>query len=205
MACFWSFKHKSEESEEENVSKRITPLRLGQTALGLSSLYLFAAQLWSWSVVNQARAQFQQIGFESTRIRANPPIAFSFLRRVIAQDKRGNFMTANYSLFSGRPPKPIFKERVVNTSTEYALNTTEGQIFSWFANDYVLAEIQDGHLKLIDARYGLFQNPWWSPFQASASIQPDGTTTPLQIEQTRGNVAIVSELKTGWSLMIGNN
>ena len=156
-------------------------------------------------MVNQARAQFQQRDFEITRIRANPPIAFSFLRRVVAQNKRGDFMTANYSLFSGRPPKPIKKERVVNTSTEYALNTSEGRIFSWFADDYVLAEIKDGHLNLIDVRYGLFQNPWWSPFQASASIQPDGTTTPLQLKQTRGDVNIVSELKMGWSLMLGNN
>ena len=114
-------------------------------------------------------------------------------------------MTANYSLFSERPPKPIKKERTINTSTEYAMSTPEGKIFSWFADDFVLAEIEDGNLNLVDVRYGLFLNPWWSPFQASASIQPDGTTTPLQLKQSRGDVNIVSELKTGWSLMLGNN
>jgi hypothetical protein len=170
----------------------------------LSTAYLGFAHWVSFSAVTQARAQFTQIGFTPEAICASPIIGFSPVRRVVARDAEGRWMAANYSLLSSRPPKPELREVVESPLFSKALNTPEGQSFHWFTSDYVLPDIEDGELLLIDARYGLFEDMWWSPFVAAANILPDGTLGPLHLKIRRKKPDMRLEFRAGWSAMLGN-
>ena len=89
-------------------------------------------------------------------------------------------MVANYSYFSKRPPKPVLKRNQLLPEISYAMDSKEGQLFRWFADGFCYTYHRWKHSSsLIDGRYGLLSNLWWSPFQARAVIQPDGTTSPL--------------------------
>ena len=112
-------------------------------------------------------------------------------------------MVANYSYFSKRPPKPEIKKHILVPEISYALDSKEGKLFEWFADGFVIPIIEENNLRLIDGRYGLLSNHWWSPFQAHAVIQPDGTTSPLELVQVSAEVPLFKELSTGWNLVIG--
>jgi inner membrane protein len=178
--------------------------RFSQYALIFSVLYLGFCQLYSWHCLERATAQFRQIGFEPTKMRVKPPILFSTIRRVIAVNVQGDFMVANYSYFSKRPPKPVMKQNKIMPEISYAMDSKEGQLFHWFADGFVIPIVDGNNLHLIDGRYGMLSNLWWSPFQARAVIQPDGTTSPLQLVQVSTEIPVFTELTAGWNLFVGN-
>lgn len=178
--------------------------RFAQYALLFTTTYLGLCQIYSWHCLDRAAAQFRQIGFEPQKMRVKPPIIFSTIRRVIAINDQGDFMVANYSYFSKRPPKPVLKRNQLLPEISYAMDSKEGQLFHWFSDGFVIPVIDGNNLSLIDGRYGLLSNLWWSPFQARAVIQPDGTTSPLELVQVSTELPLLTEISTGWNVFIGN-
>ena len=218
----WSMRATSrkENTPKKNLSKRQvrqTPIKLNegipstpryqkfaQYSLLFTTVYLVLCQIYSWHCLDRATAQFRQIGFEPQKMRVKPPIIFSTIRRVIAINDQGDFMVANYSYFSKRPPKPVLKRNLLLPEISYAMDSKEGQLFHWFTDGFVIPVIDGNNLSLIDGRYGLLSNLWWSPFQARAVIQPDGTTSPLELVQVSTEVPVLTEITAGWDVFVGN-
>ena len=112
--------------------------KFSQYALLFTTGYLGLCQIYSWHCLDRATAQFRQIGFEPQKMRVKPPIVFSTIRRVIAVNDQGDFMVANYSYFSKRPPKPVLKRNQLLPEISYAMDSKEGQLFRWFADGFVI-------------------------------------------------------------------
>ena len=219
IAFVWAIRSTSHASNHDVTNKRNTknkiiiqkqeqkpPLyqNIAQFALLYGACYLGISQIYSWHCLDRATAQFRQIGFEPQKMRVKPPILFSTIRRVIAIDAQGDVMVANYSFFSKRPPKPVVKPNSFIPEIAHAMESKEGKLFEWFADGFVIPIVEGNSLRLIDGRYGLLSDLWWSPFQVHAVIQPDGTTSPLQLVQVSTEIPLTLELSKGWNLFIGN-
>ena len=98
-------------------------------------------------------------------------------------------------IFPNAHPKPVLKRNQLLPEISYAMDSKEGQLFRWFADGFVIPIIDGNNLSLIDGRYGLLSNLWWSPFQARAVIQPDGTTSPLELVQVSTEIPISQKFR----------
>ncbi|MEC7986649.1 MAG: metal-dependent hydrolase [Myxococcota bacterium] len=180
------------------LSLRMEVPKLARSALFVSSAYLGLSHFISFSAIQYLQSRFVQYGFEKENIHVSPVLLFSPLRRVVAKDDQGNFITAMYSPFAKRPPSVHRAKSVSNAQVDTLLTSKDGATFLWFANHFVLVERQQSAYLFIDTRYGSFSKPWFSPFIAQASINADGSLGQLKLARRGREINIVDELKLGW-------
>ena len=180
------------------LSLRMEIPKLARSALAYGVLYLGLSHYLSFLAVQTMHSRFTQQGFSEENMHVSPVLLFSPLRRVIARNEQGDFITALYSPFAHRPPTTHRVQSVTNAQVDRLLKSKEGEIFSWFSNNFVLVERRQSEYLLIDARYGSFSKPWYSPFIAQATINTDGSLGKLHLVRRGREINILEELKLGW-------
>jgi inner membrane protein len=194
-AVFIAFSNKLSRQRSRQVS---------MFALGYSTLYLGICFLMSTSAETRAETQFKAEGFAASGIRVNTPIFLPFLRRVTARDANGNLVTTTVSMFSSQTGPVHHYERPEHPALNALFNSSEGQLFSWFSDGFEYILIEADHISILDARYGLFLNPWQSFFAATATLDTDGQPQKLQRSQRPKDVDYSAEYKAGFRRMLGD-
>jgi len=171
-------------------------------ALFLSTGYLGLCHLISAMAIPRAMTQFTEQGFEVEAVRASPPIGLPLLRRVVARSPEGDLAAVYISALSGSANQVHIHQNPKSAAATLLLQGQNGQIFSWFADGFVGIEIKEDTIRLFDARYGLYLQPWWSPFSAQALVH-NGQIGLLGLNPRDSSVDMSLELATGWRLMWG--
>lgn len=194
FAAFLSLQTKSNRRASRWVSR---------FALLISTVYIGVSYGYSMYIIQKAKSQFLQIGFTPRQIRAIPPIFFSPIRRAIAIDEKGNLMMATYSIFSSRPP--ISSQKIIEPDPliEQVLTSEQGERFFELTGNFVTVAKTKDEIRLLDARYGFFTNPWESSFSVTVPIQPSGKLGVLQIDDKKRYNSIDEEFHAGWQIMLG--
>jgi len=192
-ACYLSISRASNRSRARTIA---------QLALGISSLYLGLCHVISSICLSKAESLFTKQGFSVQSIRVNPPMFLPLLRRAVARNSQGDLITAPFSVISSEIPELYLQRRVSDPLITTVLNSNEGKIFQWFADDFIVVQNDGTSITLLDARYGLYQNPWWSPFSATATIT-EGEVSSLRRVGRPQNTDYKKELQLGWQVMWG--
>ena len=176
---------------------------IAQIALGLSTIYLGFCHAITSTALHRSRNIFIEQGFISKNIRVNPPMLLPFLRRVVARNEEGDIMVTSISITSSKT-HPIYKHnREDSTLLDTVLQSEQAQIFNWFTDGFTIATREETRLILTDARYGLFLDPWWSPFSAIAPIENSEQIGPLERSPRPSGANYGAEYQEGWRLMWG--
>ena len=174
---------------------------IAQLALGLSSMYLFFCHFISFICLHRAENLLEKQDFVIESIRVSPPIGLPFVRRVIARDQQGALRTTALSMLTSTPPIIHSYLPPTNPLIEQVLNQEEGKIFYWFSDGFVHITENNEKIQLTDARYGLFLDPWWSPFSASISVQDGEIQGTLQRNLRPKGTDYQAEFQAGWNIM----
>lgn len=172
--------------------------KVAQSSLLFTTLWLGFGYLLSQLAIHHATHLIQQHNFQPVAIRASPPIALPLLRRVVARDKNNHLVTVTFSPLLYKPSQLQHYTQPDLALLEKLLSSTEGEVFHWFADGYVGLTANKDVIRIFDARYGLYLQPWWSPFSASLDasntlqLVPRGERPPIDFSQ---------EINYGWSLM----
>jgi inner membrane protein len=174
-------------------------------ALALTTAYGLLGFTTSQRVLAKADAQLARDGFEPVKVRAMPTlfnnVAFRVAARDAAGDMRVGFTTASPDVPLRFTPVPAAAGDLV----ERVLRDERGQIFKWFADDYLKAEVQrsaDGVVVVLsDMRYGRIHDPARSFWTAQARFDADGRLLDVYRERRRPDVDMPSMLEAQWALV----
>jgi inner membrane protein len=194
ICCYFALSKKVLRNKSRSIS---------QLALGASSMYLLCCHLISYTCLARGEALFRSQGFQIEKIRSSPPLFFPLMRRIVAKDSKGNLITTSVSIVSENTSKIQHQKMPRSQIILDTLQTEEGRIFQWFADDFLLIKEQEKQLIFIDARYGMHNNPWWSPFSATIQLQNGQTIGELTRQSRDSNVDYSLEFRTGWNTMWG--
>jgi len=184
-------------------TNRALSKNIAQIALGMSTIYLGLCHVITGTALHRSKELFIERGFIIKTIRATPPIFLPFLRRVVARNEGGDIVVTSISVLSSET-HPIHKHTWEDsTLLSTILQSDQAQIFEWFTDGFIIAKLEDTQLILTDARYGLFLDPWWSPFSANAPIENSELTGPLERSPRPSGTNYGAEYREGWRLMWG--
>jgi inner membrane protein len=180
--------------------------KVARLALLGSTVYLGAGHLLSYQAEMTARASLESNGVHILHVRTPPPAFFSGLRRLVAVDTSGTVWAANLSVWFPHELDWVQITGEQDPQIEAVLASEEGQIFSWFADGYALAERVDAHTVVIrDHRYGMFLDLSWTPFRLQAELDSDGQVQTVELQQDADGLDLGAELSEGLRQMWGSN
>jgi inner membrane protein len=178
--------------------------RVARLALAGSSVYLASAHLLSAQARWTGEASLEALGVVPVHMRTPPPPFFSGLRRIVALDEEGVVWASNLSVWFPHELEWVRIEGETNPEIEAVLASEEGQIFTWFADGFALAEYTDnGEVIVRDHRYGMFLDLSWTPFRLHTSVSEDGEIGEVALQQRADSVDLKAELSEGWRQMWG--
>jgi len=153
--------------------------RHARIVLAVTTGYLVAGLGQSWLAESRAEDALDQHGFAAERLRATPTVLNNVLFRVVARDAEGNIAVGLSSTFAGSDVELVTYPMVDDPLVDAALASREGEIFAWFADDFVHARItkhEDGRttVHLDDMRYGSVADPAQTVFGADFVFDASG-------------------------------
>ena len=197
-------------------------------AVAWGALVLTTAYLgWGLRVTAKAEAlageQLRSEGFPTAELRATPTFFYPPVRRLVARDGGHRFLSGAVSVWAPRPIHFTELESSADPRVDEALATRGGQVFQWFADGWVRAEVvhtgpgsgegpsaggsgADGPatVRLFDERYGLLTAPEFTPFVAEGRADPSGRIREVrQAGRARVDLDPRAELAAGWRLLRG--
>lgn len=164
-------------------------VRTARIALAWGVAYLMLGTAISAYVRWQARERLEAEGFRPVAVRALVPILFPMLRRVVARDAAGDLRVGAWSWKGTLDVVAI--PAVEDPAIDVAMMSDEGEIFRWFADDYVAAEVDGERVHLFDKRYTSFSDPSGSLFGAELVVR-DGRV--VEAHRMRRPLAFGDEL-----------
>ncbi|MFH0911609.1 MAG: metal-dependent hydrolase [Planctomycetota bacterium] len=175
--------------------------------LAATTGYLVLGFIFSQEVRARARTALEGEGFSPVAVRAMPAmLSANLLWRVVARDAAGEIRTGWASAWTPRLIRFTRIPPVKGPLVDKALATEGGRIFSWFADGYVSARVQEhpegADVLLMDCRYGLLSDPAFLPFGARVAFDREGRVTAVERIHGRGGIrrrALDNELKAVWS------
>jgi len=179
--------------------------RVAWMALLCSTLYLGGGHLLSYQARLSAEDSLEELGVVVVRLRTPPPAFFSGLRRLVAVDSMGTVWASNLSVWFPHELEWVQITGERDPQITAVLDTKEGEIFSWFADGFALAERVDSQSVVIrDHRYGMFRDLSWTPFRVRASLDSNGQIQSVDIQERLDDLELGAELAEGWRQMMGD-
>lgn len=180
--------------------------RLARWALLWGVAYLGLGLAWSWRARQVFTEQLQQRGFEPIELRT--PVAFFFpmLRHGAAKAADGRIAAATIVPWAPERSDIRILESDDSPRIQAALASERGGILQWFSGGYLTAKVlDDGTIRFIDHRYGMYSDPTYSPFQTvlDPGVEPwqlemrHPRNTPEQRADPSGEIAAAWALVTG--------
>jgi len=145
------------------LSSGVRVRRATIAALALTTSYGLLGVTTSQRVIKKAEAQLAREGFVPVDVRAMPTLFNSVAFRVAARDAAGNIRVGFTTASSDVPLNLVPVPAPAGEWVARALEDERVQIFKWFADDYLRAQVsetEDGSAVLFtDMRYGRIHDP----------------------------------------------
>ncbi|MFZ9886985.1 MAG: metal-dependent hydrolase [Myxococcota bacterium] len=178
--------------------------RAALVALLLTTLYGFVGYLQSQRVIHKATEVLAAEGFVPVRVRALPTFMNVIAFRVIARNVDGD-VRVGYTTPAEEVPLNFLASPAANSDhVETLLATREGQIFAWFTDGFLRAEVRSRgegqHVRLHDLRYGRLSAPLESLWGAEGTVGQNGKGT-LSRWNERSGFDVREEWRRQWALI----
>lgn len=178
--------------------------RFAAAALAATTLYLGFGYLQSQRALAEGARQLAAQGFEATKVRALPTLMNVWAFRIVARDDEGDLRVGHLSLFEPRDIAFHALERPRAPVVERALESEEGQVLQWFADELTAVDVEaDGErtvVRVADARYGGVEHP--TRFLWGASFVFDGgALVDASRWNRRDGIEPRAELEALWGLI----
>lgn len=181
-------------------------------ALAWTVLYLGFGVWQNHRAITWARTQFQQtFKRPASHMRALPMLANLFSWRIVARDEQLNVYAAQHSSLAPKQltfytmTPPTAQLGALDPRITQAHNDPRGEIFLWFADDYVSYDFfpheQGTRLRMSDQRYGGVQRPTHAMWGAEAIFDKEGKLKDIQRYNDRSGMDIGAEFGGLWSLI----
>lgn len=176
-------------------------VRFARGALAWMLAYCLAGAGVSAVARAEARELLAARGFEPVALRTPVPLVYTPLRRVAARDAAGNLVVGVLPPWAPERARLVELPAPQDPRVQQVLATERGQLLAWFSDGYLSAEERDGELWILDQRYGLYDDPTWTPFRAR--LPAGAPVEALELDRGRGGMDGRAELAAGWALMWG--
>lgn len=166
----------------------IAARRVALTGIVLSTGYLAFGCYQQARGVLRAREQLASLGIEPVAVRAIPTFSNPYVRRIVARDADHNVYVGLLSNWNPQPIEFTLLPRSADPAVQAALASQQGQIFQWFSDEMVSAEVLargagQTHVQLSDQRYGFYLHPLEAMIRMEAAVAANGEL--LEIDRGR--------------------
>ena len=176
-----------------------------RAALVWSLVYLAGGCALSNLAARDVGEQLRAEGFELEARRALVAPLLPLTRRVVARDRAGHVEVVVWSALVGSTRRATML-RPDDARVDAALHSERGQVFEWFADGYLVANIEPrgagARVTLSDARFGGYRDLGGSYFRLLVDVDDDGQLLRAELGE-RPRMAFVAELREAWSLTLG--
>ena len=179
--------------DEKKLKTWVTKL-----TLALSTGYLILGLFFSAFAEAQIEREITKRGISGvTQVRATPTLLNILLWHVVVKEESGHYWLGQVSVLT---PDKVFLKRYETAQSplvKAAMNSREGKIFTWFAQDMVSARVNGRVVTLFDHRYGMPSSPLITPFRAAFTFDEAGKLVKAErLRGPRSKMDIVAEFKT---------
>lgn len=176
-----------------------------RAALTWSLVYLAGGCVLSNMAAREVSEQLRVEGFELEARRALVAPSLPLTRRVVARNREGDVKVVLWSALVGSTRQAAML-RPDDGRVEAALRSERGQVFEWFADGYVVAELEPrgegARVSLSDARFGGYRDLGGSYFRLLVDFDGEGRLLRAELGE-RPRMEMVAELREAWSLTLG--
>jgi inner membrane protein len=182
--------------------------KISRIVLVFTTLYLAVGFAQSQWVKVRAEKQLEAAGFQPEKLRAVPTLFNNVVYRVVARNERDDTAVALASnLYPSQKLRFAKFEWPEDSALEAAMETEEADIFEWFADGFLRAEVESKsesgtEVQIVDIKYGGFSDLSTVIFGAVFNLSDSGEIVRAD-RASRSNMDVGAELEALWDTVFG--